>query len=244
MTDLREFGRLRRDLRLEYRHEGEFAYRGSEPGTRSQIFPYVWLLTRDSKATALSRLLFVMRPWLSNEPSQLGGLRVATVAEPEAVARAWALWVLASSPAVADRPPEKIGGATLAPLPRVYEPIFRWAAERPDSLRLAARRLVEGRDETDADVAALRAAMGRLYAGRAAEVLLRARPRALLEAVEILIRRPDAVRSILLREPYTDPETVGGFLDADLTSSVSPPLRPGRPTTTGGDRTGSASGRR
>ena len=45
------------------------------------------------------------------------------------------------------------------------------------------------------------------------EIVLRSRPEALVEAVEILIARPDAVRSILLHPGYTDPATVGGFLD-------------------------------
>jgi hypothetical protein len=218
MTDLQEFGRLRRDLVLEYRNEGEFAFRVSEQEEGLQRFPYVWLLTQDSKASALTRLLFVMRPWLANRPSQLRGLRVASVADPEAVSRAWALWLLASSPAEGEKASAKVGGASLAPEPRVYEPIFQWAAERPESLRLAARRLVESRDDPagfadDAGVSELRATIDRAYAGRAARVLLNARPEALLEAVEILVRRPNAIRNTLLREPYTDPETIGGFLD-------------------------------
>jgi hypothetical protein len=43
--------------------------------------------------------------------------------------------------------------------------------------------------------------------------LLKVRPQALLEAVEILIARTDTVRTVLTRYPYTDPQDIGGFLD-------------------------------
>ena len=62
--------------------------------TTDTRFPYVWLLAQDSKATAFTRLLFGMRPWYASEPRQLDGARVATVADPTAVSRAWALFVL------------------------------------------------------------------------------------------------------------------------------------------------------
>ena len=45
---------------------------------------------------------------------------------------------------------------------------------------------------------------------------MRIAPRALLDAVEILIARPDAVRAVLSRYSYTDPSTIGGPLDRDL----------------------------
>ena len=51
----------------------------SEPGSaardivliarQTDQFPYVWLLTQDSKATAFTRLLFAMRPWYASEPA-------------------------------------------------------------------------------------------------------------------------------------------------------------------------------
>ena len=47
----------------------------------------------------------------------------------------------------------------------------------------------------------------------ASERLLRGRPQALVEAVEILIRRPDDVRTVLTRFGYTDDAVIGGFLD-------------------------------
>ncbi len=63
----------------------------------SEPFPFVILLTQDSKATAFTRLLFGMRPWYASTPRQLDGARVATVADPVAVSRAWALFVLLES---------------------------------------------------------------------------------------------------------------------------------------------------
>jgi hypothetical protein len=59
-----------------------------------QNFPYLWLLTQDSKAYAFARLLFAMRPWYASEPRQLDGARVATVNNPVAVSRACGLFVL------------------------------------------------------------------------------------------------------------------------------------------------------
>ena len=52
--------------------------------------------------------------------------------------------------------------------------------------------------------------------GLFSERLLSARPEALVEAVEIVIARPDAVRTVLTRFPYTDPESIGGYLDGAL----------------------------
>ena len=81
---LQALGQLRGDLRLGL--------------PRSLSFPYAWLLTQDSKATALTRLLFAMKPWYASRPVQLDGLRVATVADPVAVSRAWALQLLLDAP--------------------------------------------------------------------------------------------------------------------------------------------------
>ena len=55
-------------------------------------------------------------------------------------------------------------------------------------------------------------------AARRVGIVLRNRPEALVEAVEILIARPDSVRAVLLRGGYTDEASIGGFLDEDLTA--------------------------
>ena len=58
-------------------------------------FPFIWLLTQDSKAVAFTRLLFAMRPWYS-QPNRgsLTELQVAAVGDPVAVSRAYALKTL------------------------------------------------------------------------------------------------------------------------------------------------------
>ncbi len=71
-------------------------------GRTGVAFPYVWLLAQDSKATAFTRPLFGMKPWYASEPRQLDGARVASVCDPVAVSRAWALFVLLDAP---DRTP-------------------------------------------------------------------------------------------------------------------------------------------
>ncbi len=224
--DQQSLGHLRPDIRL---------------GRRSaERFPYVVLLTQDSKATGFTRLLFAMRPWYASTPSQLGGLRVATVADPIAVSRAWALSLLADAPggprSDEARAPEwvrrslpilgRFWGEGLqldAPLD-FNRDVLDWARTDPEGLKAAARRLATLGLEDD-DPAAVR--LGRLLVpvvdGRADPIradllaqLIEARPKALEEAVAILTDRPDAVVAVLTRYGYTDPATVGGFLDRDL----------------------------
>ncbi len=81
--DLQNLGILRGDINL-YRTD--------------VAFPYVWLLTQDSKASAFTRLLFGMRPWYASTPRQLDGARVLSVCDPVAVSRAWALELLLDAP--------------------------------------------------------------------------------------------------------------------------------------------------
>ena len=86
--ELQTLGALRGDVRLLAR--------------RTDRFPYVWLLTQDSKAGTLTRLLFAMRPWYASEPRQLAGARVLSVIDPVGALRAWALRTLleASAPPI------------------------------------------------------------------------------------------------------------------------------------------------
>ena len=222
--ELQSLGHLRGDLKF-----------GSTDPNR---FPFVWLLTHDSKSTPFTRLLFAMTPWYAREPRQLDGLRVATVADPVAVTRAWALQLLLDRADVRrPRPPAapdwvhryapwlgRFWGEGLEPLPRrkVNEELLDWARSDAQGLREAAR-LVAGRLPIGEHGDALRlkemlAAFDRPGApgGLFSERLLSARPEALVEAVEIVIARPDAVRTVLTRFPYTDPESIGGYLDGAL----------------------------
>lgn len=213
--ELQSLGALRADINL-----------GLE--SRSK-FPYMWLLTHDSKASAFTRLLFVMKPFLESRPSQLDGLRVWEIAGPEGASRAWALQLLtdAKAPARREQPnaPAWIR-ANLPPLARfwgdgvpkiaplaVNEPIFDWASSDPKGLRAAAKTIADGTAETD-DARLLQGVLAR-YPERFA-ALTRARPEAIAEAVEILIAHPKEVRRVLLRSSYTDPSAIGGNLDRDL----------------------------
>ncbi len=204
-------------------------------------FPHGWGLTHDSKATPFTRLLFAMTPKYARAPRQLGGLRVVTVDSPEAVARAWALDLLtrgASRPELGRAPSWVLASPWLRPFARfwgegvplgprlaVVEGIFQQARSDPAGLLRAARALAARPNGPDADPEAgrLRSFLRRRYDDEAekwpgwrADILLHCRPEALVEAASILIARPDAVRSVLLRPGYTDPGTVGGFLDRDI----------------------------
>jgi hypothetical protein len=142
----------------------------------SMAFPYVWLLTHDSKATAFTRLLFGMRPWYASEPRQLDGARVASVYDPVAVSRAWALFVLLDaadgSPPVPLAAPEWVR-RYVPPLARLWgdgllseidstghlrakvhrlavnRAVVAWSRSDPDGLLAAARHLAEKRSIED-----------------------------------------------------------------------------------------------
>jgi hypothetical protein len=234
-NDQQALGHLRPDIRLVRRS-----------GDR---FPHVVLLTQDSKATAFTRLLFVMKPWYASEPSQLGGLRVVTVADPVAVSRAWALSLLVDD---ADRlPPDPPGSPGWV---RAYAPIFQrfwgdglqednrlafneevlaWARDRPESFKAAAAKIAgRGPIQGDADAERLQRLLVPVVEGRAQTVrrdlldqLLRARPEGLVEAATILADHPDAVLAALTRYGYTDPASIGGYLDRDILAGP-PPARP------------------
>jgi 4-amino-4-deoxy-L-arabinose transferase-like glycosyltransferase len=216
--ELQSLGQLRPDIRLGVRDLSHF--------------PYVWLLTQDSKASAFTRLLYAMKPWYSRNPVKLDRLRVATVADPAAVSRAWALALLTD--AEDDRPPERpsapdwvhryapflgrLWGEGLTKVRRlnVYEPIFSWAQSDPEGLNAAARALAYHRGpDDDPAVRRLKAALDR-YKSKSqltalAWNLLPTRPEALVEAVAILTYNPDAVRRVLTRYQYTEPSSPFGF---------------------------------
>ena len=48
------------------------------------------------------------------------------------------------------------------------------------------------------------------------EQLLSRRPQALVEAVQILNSHRDEVVKVMTRYGYTDPQSIGGYLDRDL----------------------------
>jgi hypothetical protein len=101
-----------------------------------------------------------------------------------------------------------------------------WSRTDPDGLYRAARYLAAKRPlEENRNAQRL---MHRLTDERnpkglrhyyAAE-LLHARPLALVEAVQILNAHRGEVARVLLRPGYTEPSTIGGYLDRDLPNSL------------------------
>ncbi len=220
-TCLQELGQLKQGLIVGSPHRDRF--------------PWGWILTQDSKAAAFTRLLFVMKPVYEHRPKQLDGLRVVTVDSSDTVSRAWALQLLADAPApnLVNEPPLSPAWVRSSPLTSwmarlwgdgvtkskpltINQAIFDWAARDPAGLRAAAAEVATDRPPIPGtDAAKLRAILERFRSPRndPTASLLRARPQGLLEAVDILIARPDAVKTVLLRYPYTDPSAIGGFLD-------------------------------
>ncbi len=202
---------------------------------------FAWILTQDSKATTLRRLLVTLKPWYAVEPPQLQGARVVTVADSVAISRAFALQLLASggeeparvrrsAPSWIQQYMPRFGwfwGDGLERVPRrgLYEPMFAWARRDPGGLRAAAKAIAEGKpSDTNEDTRRLMAVLTRFdRAGSAdglfSKKLLGYRPQAVLEAAEILIAHPDALRSVLSCQGYTDTATIGGWLDRDLEGS-------------------------
>jgi 4-amino-4-deoxy-L-arabinose transferase-like glycosyltransferase len=225
--ELQTLGTLRADILLIAR--------------QTDRFPYVWLLTQDSKASAFTRLLFAMRPWFASEPRQLGGARVASVIDPINVSRAWALqglldapgpkysepaapeWVRRNTPWLA-----RLWGDGLIrskPL-AVSQEAFDWAQSDPDGL-LAAARYIAAKRPLEKDTNARR--LMQLLTNEPnpkglrhyyIDELLHARPEALVEAIQILNARPDEIARVMLRYGYTDPNTIGGYLDRDLSNPL------------------------
>jgi hypothetical protein len=230
---LQELGGLRSDVVLDLPEDG--------------TLPYCWMLTHDSKATPRTRLLYALTPFYARRPRQLDGLRVVTVAAPATVARAWALDALTRGLGKSD-PPRAPGwvrgspwlrwlgrfwgeGVTKGPPRGVDDAAFAWARSDPDGLRAAARSIAAGGPiEPGSAAARLRAFLDRRLGDNTDNweeerldwrtlYLLRTDPQALVEAVEILIKRPDAVRTVLLQAGYTDEAAIGGFLDRDVLST-------------------------
>ena len=211
-------------------------------------------MTQDSKATAFTRLLFAMRPWYASEPSQLDGARVATVADPVAASRAWALRTLLDAPDRSRPPPPAApawvyryipwlarlwGDGLLVEYNRQGKPpkikvhrlavnqaILDWSRNDPEGLLAAARKVASGQSlEKDAQAKKLFDLMTNESSSKGPRVrhyltneLLRLRPQALVETVEILNAHRDEVVQVMTRYGYTDPSWIGGYLDRDLTS--------------------------
>ncbi len=225
--ELQSLGLLRRDIVLISRQPDRF--------------PYAWLLTQDSKATALTRLMFAMRPWYASEPRQLGGARVASVIDPIAVSRAWALQVLLDSSG--ERREEPLApewvrrhapwaarfwgeGLTRVPPLAVCDEVLEWSRSDPVGLLAAGRHIAANQpvEATSSGGRLMRLltqdpnpkGLRHLYL----KALMHARPEALVEAIQMLNARSGDIERILLRYGYTEPGSIGGYLDRGLSDPL------------------------
>jgi hypothetical protein len=102
--------------------------------------------------------------------------------------------------------------------------ILDWAHIDPPGLLHAAETLANSKEPLK-DIAALR--LSHLITSDAnqkgaearrffLERLLAARPDGLVEGTQILVKHRDDVVKVMTRQGYTDPLTIGGYLDRDL----------------------------
>jgi Dolichyl-phosphate-mannose-protein mannosyltransferase len=228
--ELQSLGALRGDIGLA----------ATAPGT----FPFIWLLTQDSKAVAFTRLLFAMHPWYASSPRQLAGARAASVGDPVAVSRAYALKLLLeaadqSAPAPPAAPPwirahmpwlARLWGDGLVEVKRLaLDPnILAWSRSDPEGL-IAAARLIAAKQPSERGKNSQR--LMELMTAEASpkgprhyllEQLLNRRPQALVEAIQILNAHRDEVVKVMTRYGYTDPQSIGGYLDRDLPAYETP----------------------
>ena len=231
--ELQTLGALRGDIRLIRDQSNKFN------------FPYVWLLTHDSKSTALTRLLFAMRPGTPASRRRSTARGCLTVANPDALARAWALQLLLDAPDLSpDDPPAAPAWVQLhAPwLARLWgeglikpkkltlnQTVLDWSRSDPQSLLQAAKWIAAGRPPGKNPHA--RRLMDQIwmtgdpnpgnlrFRKDLAEQLLGEHSQALVEAVQILNAHRDEVVKVMSRYNYTDPRSLGGYLDRDLAAS-------------------------
>jgi hypothetical protein len=192
--------KLRKDIRVQ-----------SLPGVPPEVrtFPYVALLTHSSKASPFTRLLYAFKPYGSWD---FDGVRLFSLYDPRAVARAWALWLLVDA---TDYSRAKIE-------PRVDHELIELARRDYRALYAAALRVTEvgldkaAADEDDPDSLAV---IRRLVARRELmDLLMARRPEALIEAVETLSRAAEKRPSLLEQlvesyDGYLPASQLGSYLD-------------------------------
>ena len=178
-------------------------------------FPYVWLLTQDSKATAFTRLLFAMRPGtrasraarrgagrLGGRPG--GGLARLGVADPSRWQRqarrppAAPAWVQLTRPVAGPALGRRTdASSSAAPL---QTDVLDWSRSDPEGLLAAARRIAAkqaarrrrgGPATVATDDQRSRPEVCDTFTTRE---LLHARPEALVEAIQMLNAHRDEVK--------------------------------------------------
>jgi 4-amino-4-deoxy-L-arabinose transferase-like glycosyltransferase len=203
----RPLGRLRSDIRL-----------ASDSGNLTppaDQFPYVALLTHSSKASPFTRLLYALdsrREWGHD------GVRLFSLYDPRAVARAWALWLLLDATDYSQTPIE----------PRIDRELVELSKRSYRATSAAALLVTEhGIDaalESQEDAETM--SVIRKLADRrdALNVLLARRKESLIEAVEMISRtvdkRPDLLdRLIETYDGYLPANELGDYLDEGLPES-------------------------
>lgn len=167
--------------------------------------------------------------------------RVASVADPVAVSRAWALQLLLVGTDLGDREPAaapawvsehapwlaRFWGDGLYKAKRLTlnQAVLDWSREDPEGLLRTARSIAAGQPLKDnADAQRLMELITtetdpsdtkrpRHYRF---ERLLVIRPEALVEAVQMINTHRAEVERVMTRYGYTDPRTLDGYLDRDL----------------------------
>ncbi len=199
--ELRDMKRLRGDIRF------------GSPGVTE--FPYVVLLTHSSKASPFTRLLYALRP-----RAQWGhaGVRLFSLYDPRAVARAWGLWLLLD-----------VTDYTRADVrPHVDHELIGLAGRHYRAVYAAALRVT--RDGIDAALTSAEddetlSVIRRLAARRElVELLLQRRNDALVEAAEILSKaaadRPHVLELLVEKyDGYLPASELGEYLDDEIAPS-------------------------
>jgi hypothetical protein len=172
-------------------------------------FPQVVLLTHSSKASPFTRLLYAFRPRLAWE---FDGVRLLSLYAPQAVARAWGLWLLLDATDYSK--PEIV--------PRVDRELIDLAQRDYRALSVAALRISEvGLDNAleREDDAGAKAVIQKLAAKRElVQILLARRKEALVEAAEYLSRaaekRPQVLEQLVeTYDGYLSTAALGNYLD-------------------------------
>jgi hypothetical protein len=205
---LKELGRLRADVDLEKGPAGGFLW--------------IWLLTHSSKATAFTRLLHACEPW---HESGVQGVRLFSVVDERSVAVAFALHALTVIRDGTARWDPRQGAQR--PL-ELFEPVF---AMRSADLRRAIERLRthggEARRRVGSEPTAVRQLVERWTEQGAVnpnlDRLLRHAPEAVDRAIDILVQRPDDVRTVLLSPGYLRPERFGGYFPTSTALTSAKP---------------------
>jgi hypothetical protein len=164
-------------------------------------FPWMWLLSHSSKATAFTKLLFACKPWYA---SGVEGVRLFSVVDDRAVARAWALHTLAVQSDQSRRLGpvllnESVFSADAASIRASLQPMAEGIDPARDASRVVHRIVADWRQADH-----FRANLERVQ---------RHAPESIDWAINVLVSRPNDIRRLLLAPGYQLPERFGGYFD-------------------------------